>query len=78
MSWRDRITSSPDVCHGQTCIKGTRIPVSVVLENLAAGHNAEKIVSSYPSLSPEDVQAAIAYAADIARNERVVVVRPAG
>ena len=76
MSWRDRITPSPDVCHGETCIKGTRIPVSVVLDNLAAGHSPEKIVANYPSLSVEDVHAAVSYAAEMARSERVVLVRP--
>lgn len=71
MDWRDRVASSPEVLHGQVCIKGTRVPVSVVLDNVAAGLTAEAIVQSYPSLSVEDVRAAVAYAADLAR-ERVV------
>ena len=45
MSWRDRLSASPDICHGQTCIKGTRIPVSVVLDNLAAGRPDNDIAS---------------------------------
>lgn len=61
----------PDVCHGKPCIKGTRVMVSVVLDNLAAGQTPEEIVESYPSVGDEDVRAAIAYAADLAR-ERVV------
>lgn len=76
MSWRERISASPDICHGQTCIKGTRIPVSVVLDNLAAGLKPEDIVKSYPTLSVEDVRAAISYAAEMARGERVLLVRP--
>lgn len=76
MSWRERISASPDICHGQTCIKGTRIPVSVVLDNLAAGLKPEDIVTSYPTLSVEDVRAAISYAAEMARGERVLLVRP--
>jgi uncharacterized protein (DUF433 family) len=64
------------VCHGQTCIKGTRIPVSVVLDNLAGGHTAAEIVANYPSLTVEDVLAAVSYAAEMARGERVVLVRP--
>lgn len=73
MDWRERIATDPGVCHGQACIKGTRIPVSVVLDNLAAGLGAEEIVASYPPLSIEDVRAATAYAAELAR-ERIVEV----
>jgi uncharacterized protein (DUF433 family) len=71
MRWQDYITVDPDVCHGRACIKGTRIMVSVVLDNLAAGLTSEEIVRSYPSLNHEAVQAAIAYAAELGR-ERVV------
>ncbi len=71
MNWQDYITVDPAVCHGKACIKGTRVMVSVVLDNLAAGQSPEEIVRSYPSLSREAVQAAIAYAAELAR-ERVV------
>jgi len=73
MDWRERISVDPRVCHGKACIKGTRIMVSVILDNLAAGVSPEEILKSYPSLSLEDVQAAIAYAAELAR-ERVVLV----
>ena len=58
MEWRERISVDPAVCHGQACIKGTRIPVAVVLDNLAAGLSAEEIVASYPPLRAEDVRAA--------------------
>ncbi len=71
MSWQEHITVDPYVCHGKACIRGTRVMVSVVLDNLAAGQSVEKILESYPSLSEEGVQAAIAYAAELAR-ERVV------
>ena len=67
MEWRKRISVDPAACHGQACIKGTRIPVAVVLDNLAAGLSAEEIVASYPSLRVEDVRAATAYAAELAR-----------
>ena len=60
MNWRERITADPGVCHGQACIRGTRIPVSVVLDNLAAGSAPEDIAASYPSLTVEDVRAAVA------------------
>lgn len=71
MDWRTRITTDPTVCHGKACIKGTRIMVSVVLDNLAAGQSAEEIVNMYPMLKREDVAAAMSYAAELAR-ERVV------
>jgi uncharacterized protein (DUF433 family) len=54
-------------------MRGTRIPVSVVLDNLAAGETPERILEQYPTLKPEHIAAAIAYAADLAR-ERVVPV----
>jgi uncharacterized protein (DUF433 family) len=71
MKWRERISVDPNVCHGKACIKGTRIMVAVILDNLAAGEPAEAILRSYPTLKPEDVQAALQYAAELAR-ERVV------
>lgn len=73
MNWKDRITVDPFVCHGKACIKGTRIMVSVILDNLAEGVGEEEILKSYPSLSPDDIKSAIAYAAELSR-ERVVSV----
>ena len=71
MNWQDHITVDPTVCHGNACIKGTRVMVSVVLDNLAAGLTVDEILRSYPSLRREAVQAAIAYAAELTR-ERIV------
>ena len=71
MDWREHIAVDPLVCHGQACVRGTRIPVSVVLDNLAAGLSATEIVKSYPSLTPGAIQASVAYAAELAR-ERVL------
>jgi uncharacterized protein (DUF433 family) len=71
MNWPDYIVIDAVVCHGKACIKGTRIMVSVVLDNLAAGLTPNEIVRSYPSLDRAAIQAAIAYAAELAR-ERVV------
>ena len=73
MAWQDHIIVDPNVCHGQACIKGTCIMVSVVLDNLAAGQQADEIVQSYPSLTTEDVRAAMAYAAALARERTVVL-----
>lgn len=76
MNWKDHISVDSSICHGKVCIKGTRIMVSVILDNLAAGESLESILRSYPTLKAEDVQAALGYAADLAR-DRVVSV-PAG
>lgn len=73
MNWRDYITVDPEVAHGQACFKGTRILVSIVLDNLAAGNSTEEILKSYPSLTQEAIQAAIAYAAELAREYTVVI-----
>lgn len=77
MSWRDRIVSDPTVMGGQVCVKGTRIPVSVVLDNLAAGLSEAEITASYPSLAAEDVRAAIKYAAELA-HEQFIPLRGTG
>jgi len=71
MNWRDRISVDPAVCHGQACIQGTRIMVSVVLDNVAAGVSVDELLRSYPTLSAEDVQAALEYAAELARERTV-------
>ena len=73
MNLLERISVDPLICHGKACIKGTRIMVSVILDNLAAGISQDEILKSYPSLKPEDIQAAIAYAAELTR-ERLVPV----
>ena len=71
MNWQNYITVDPAICHGRACIKGTRVMVSVVLDNLAAGLSVDEIIKSYPPLTPQTIQAAMAYAAELAR-ERVV------
>ncbi len=71
MKWTDYITVDPAVCHGKACIKGTRIMVSVVLDNLADGLTSDEILKSYPSLTRESIAAAMAYAADLS-HERVL------
>ena len=71
MKWTDYITVDPSVCHGKACIKGTRILVSAVLDNLAAGLTLEEIQKSYPSLTKSAIQATMAYAAELS-HERVL------
>jgi uncharacterized protein (DUF433 family) len=71
MDWQDYIVVDPEVCHGRACIRGTRVMVSVILDNIAAGISEDEILKSYPSLTPEAIRAALAYAAELAR-ERVI------
>jgi uncharacterized protein (DUF433 family) len=71
MDWRAHISVDPNVMHGVACVAGTRVPVSVVLDNLAGGASAEDVLREYPSLTRDAVAAALAYAAELAR-ERVV------
>lgn len=71
MDWQEHITVNPLIMHGKACIRGTRIPVAVVLANLADGLSPEQIIRSYPSLTPDAVQAALGYAAELAQ-ERVL------
>jgi len=71
MDWKPYISSDPEIMHGAVCFRGTRVPVSVVLDNLAAGETSDAILADYQSLKPEHIPAALAYAADLAR-ERIV------
>lgn len=71
MDWKERLTVDPHVCHGRPCIRGTRIMVSVVLDNLAAGVPPEEILASYSALQREDIQAVLEYAAELARGRIV-------
>ncbi len=75
IDWRERIESKPEVCHGKPCIRGTRILISVVLDNLADGLSPEEIVADYPPLGLDDVRAAVAYAAALTREEELVPLR---
>ena len=71
--WRERITIDPNVCHGKPCILGTRIWVSLIVDNLAAGATDDEILESYPSLTKDDVKAALAYVAEMARERYVEI-----
>jgi uncharacterized protein (DUF433 family) len=73
MDWRERVAVNPQVCHGKACIVGTRVMVSVILDNLADEVPPEDILTSYPSLQANDIRAAIAYAADLAREQFVTI-----
>jgi uncharacterized protein (DUF433 family) len=68
MNWKEHISIDPKVSHRRPCARGTRVMVSVILDNLAAGQTSEQIIAAYPALKPDHIKAAIAYAADLARD----------
>ena len=74
-NWHSRISIDPEICHGKACISGTRVLLSVVLDNLADGMTPDEIAAEYPPLGSADVRAAIAYAAALAREEELVPLR---
>jgi uncharacterized protein (DUF433 family) len=63
---RERITIDPNICHGQACIKGTRIPVHQIIGMLANGDTIDDLLKEYPSLQREDILACLDYAASLA------------
>ena len=73
MNLLDRISIQPTICHGRPCIRGTRVLVSVILDNLAAGHGFDEVLASYPSLVRDDLRAALAYAAELAHERTVAL-----
>ena len=74
--WKERISIDPKVCHGKPCIKGTRIMVWIIVSCIANGDSVGDILQAYPSLTREDIQAALAYAAEMTR-EKVLPVEVA-
>jgi uncharacterized protein (DUF433 family) len=67
----ERISSDPQICHGKPCIKGTRIPVFVLLDALAAGMSHREIIEEYPPVTEADIQAALYYASLVTQQEEV-------
>lgn len=70
-NWKERISIDPNVCHGKPCIKGTRIWVSLIVDNFAAGANENEILEAYSSLTKEDIRAALAFAAEMSRERYI-------
>ena len=66
----ERITIDPKVCHGKPCIRGLRYPVDMILTLLSAGTSSEEILSDYDDLEPDDILAALAFAARLSRGHR--------
>jgi uncharacterized protein (DUF433 family) len=69
----ERISIDPNVCHGQACVRGTRVMAWLIVQYLANGDSLEEILAAYPSITREDIQACLAYAAEMTR-ERVIPV----
>jgi uncharacterized protein (DUF433 family) len=70
--WQQSIVIDPEIHHGEPCIKGTRIPVSIIIGSLADGMTFDEILSYYPQLSNDHIRAALAYAADMMKHEILV------
>ena len=66
--WQARISVDPAVCHGQACVAGTRVLVTVVLDGLAEGLTPQQVVQEYPTITLADVGACLAYAAELAHD----------
>jgi uncharacterized protein (DUF433 family) len=64
MHWRERIVIDPALHHGDPCIKGTRVPVSVIVGSIADGDTPEEIIAAWPQLTGEDIKAALRFAAE--------------
>jgi uncharacterized protein (DUF433 family) len=73
MDWKEKITYEPNICHGYPCIKGTRVLVSVILDNLAEGFSFEDILKEYPSLTVDDIKASLAYAAELSKERNIAI-----
>lgn len=72
IDWRRFLHADSEICSGQLRATGTRIPVTVILDSLAEGASRDEILASYPSLTKEHIDAAIAYAAELAREESLL------
>jgi uncharacterized protein (DUF433 family) len=68
-NWHDYITIDPDLHHGEPCIKGTRVPVATIVGSIADGMSIEEVLDAYPQLKREAVLAALAYAAEVVRQD---------
>jgi uncharacterized protein (DUF433 family) len=74
-TWQEFLSSSRQVCGGEICATGTRIPVTAILDSLAEGATKDEILASYPALRVHHINAALAYAAELAHEERLVPIR---
>lgn len=78
MDWRERIVSNPDILVGKPSVKGTRISVELILGWLGQGWTHEMLMEAYPHLAREDILAALAFAAEMLRDESYLAMDKAG
>ncbi len=71
VDWKDYLASDPEILRGKPRLKGTRIPVSLVLGYLADGKNVDEIIAEFPDLTPNQIAACLGYARDLAQSEVV-------
>lgn len=74
MHWKEHISSDPSIMFGKMVIKGTRIPVELILEKLAARYSFEDLKQAYPRITTADVQACLLFAADNTKHEKTLAV----
>jgi len=72
INWKNFVTIDLEIHHGEPCIKGTRIPVAMLVGSIADGLTIEEVIKEYPQITREAVQAALAYAADVLRQEIIL------
>jgi len=77
VDWQERLVADPAIYHGNPCINGTRILVTVILDNLAEGLDPDAIAAEYPPLTRADIHSANAYATDLAREQDLLPLRSA-
>ena len=75
-TWMDRVVIEGTLHHGEPCIKGTRVPVSVIVGSIADGDTYEEVLAAYPALTREDIQAALHYAAEAVREASLLPFGP--
>lgn len=72
IDWKERVVIDPEIHHGDPCIKGTRIPVSIIVGSIADGMSIDEVLAAYPQLRREDIHAALAYAAEVLQHEIII------
>ncbi len=70
--WHERIVADPEIHDGDPCIKGTRIPVTIIIGSLADGMSASEVIDQYPQLVADDTAAALDYAAGVLQQEQML------
>ena len=78
MAEENRISIDPEICHGKPCIKGTRIPVYLILEMLEHGLSFKEILEEYPHITVDDVKACIKFAKALINNEEINLIGNTG